>query len=141
VSQLVKKFPVVMELEDFYPINKHLPLFCILSQTNLVQFQSSLHRVSLFSVHISISPTLTTFFVYYARRVSVAIPPSSAALVHCGLLWLFFIVDFPTFDAILVVHSVFGSNIITITSSLVLNCLKCQYILSIVQSLSVVHSF
>ena len=36
---------------------------------------------------------------------------------------------------------VFGSNIITITSSLVLNCLKCQYIPSIVQSLSLVHSF
>jgi hypothetical protein len=91
--------------------------------------------------NLSVSPTLTTPFVYYARRVSVAIPPSSGAHVHCGLLWLFFIVGFPTFDAILVVYSVFGSNIVTITSLLVLNSLKFQRILSIVQSFSLVHSF
>jgi hypothetical protein len=52
----------------------------------------------------------------------MAISPSSGALVYCGLLWLFFIAGFPTFDAILVVYSVFGNNIITITGSLILNC-------------------
>jgi hypothetical protein len=58
---------------------------------------------------------------------------SSLAFLHCRLSHLF--------GAILVVYFVFGSNIIAITSLLVLNFFKCQYILSTVQPLSLVHSF
>jgi hypothetical protein len=55
--------------------------------------------------YIYIQQLLTTpSYVYFARSVSVTIPPSSGALVHYDHPWFIFIAGFPLLTLFLVVY-------------------------------------
>jgi hypothetical protein len=95
-------------------------VYCV----NITQYTNIL-TYTYFGIHQLLT---TPPYVYFARRVSVTIPPLSGAPVHYDRPWFIFIVGFPTFVTPFLVACilVLKVNIITNTGLLVLNCLKCQ---------------